>query len=581
MKKKVLSILMAGAMALSLAACGGTEGASSAAPTPSSESKAEESKAEESKAEESVADDTAAESTAEVSKDPITFVYYGADCNNDVWDNPVGNAITDATGVTLDIEYPVDSTGDAAQDIALMIANDDYPDLIFAKGECMNLYDAGAYIDMEPYIDQYGPNIKKMYGEEYDKLRWSKTDRGIYQLCYAGVGAKTLKTCGTAALQYQVLKENNWAYPKTIPELEQTVKDYMAAHPKTADGADTIGMSISVTDWHWLITLGNPAGFIATGQPDNGEWLVEKDLTCTFKHMDDRLKEHYRWLNRMYQEGVLDPNFATQTHDDYLAKLAAGQVVCVFDQDWDIGQPMSLLKSENRLDETFCYLPVSESEDIKVGVTTYQGLQAGWGVGITKSCKDPARAVQFLDFLCSDEGEVLYKWGIEGVNYQLDENGMRYRTEDEIAKASSDPDYSKNTGIGNYGGFPIYGDGATDANGNPYTTATRESVIAEYNENEKAACEAWGVESLIDIFPKPEEFDIPNYPPLWAMTMPAEITTKMNTLDDIAQVAIVNMIKDKPENFDKNWDDFMAKLDGEGAVENNQAMTDFLKANAF
>lgn len=39
---------------------------------------------------------------------------------------------------------------------------------------------------------------------------------------------------------------------------------------------------------------------------------------------------------------------------------------------------------------------------------------------------------------------------------------MRYRTEEEIAKASSDPDYGKNTGIGNYTGFPIYGDGAVD-----------------------------------------------------------------------------------------------------------------------
>ena len=46
-----------------------------------------------------------------------------------------------------------------------------------------------------------------------------------------------------------------------------------------------------------------------------------------------------------------------------------------------------------------------------------------------------------------------------------------------------------------------------DENGNPYTPVTRESVIAEYNEEQKAACEAWNVEMLTDIFPQPDEFE--------------------------------------------------------------------------
>ena len=56
-----------------------------------------------------------------------------------------------------------------------------------------------------------------------------------------------------------------------------------------------------------------------------------------------------------------------------------------------------------------------------------------------------------------------------------------------------------------------------DENGNPYTPVTRESVIAEYNEEQKAACEAWNVEMLTDIFPQPDEFETPPYSPLWHM----------------------------------------------------------------
>ena len=56
----------------------------------------------------------------------------------------------------------------------------------------------------------------------------------------------------------------------------------------------------------------------------------------------------------------------------------------------------------------------------------YQGLQVGYGLAITKDCEDPVRAIKFLDYLCSDEGAVLYKWGVEGENYFVDENGMYY-----------------------------------------------------------------------------------------------------------------------------------------------------------
>lgn len=38
----------------------------------------------------------------------------------------------------------------------------------------------------------------------------------------------------------------------------------------------------------------------------------------------------------------------------------------------------------------------------------YQGLQVGYGLAITKDCEDPVRAIKFLDYLCSDEGAVLY-----------------------------------------------------------------------------------------------------------------------------------------------------------------------------
>lgn len=508
---------------------------------------------------------------------PITFTYYSADMRNDSWDNPVAKAITEATGVSLEITYPVSSSGDPGQDVALMIANDDYPDLIYSKGSAGSLYDAGAFIDMRDLIEQYGPNIKKMYGDQFEKLRWNADDDGIYQLSYAGVGMEVYAPgTWTCAVQYAALKENDYDYPETLEEYEALIKQYLETHPKTEEGLDMIGISLSASDWHWLITLSNPAGMIGDAQPDNGSWVVDENYNCIYKHTSENEKEYFKWLSRMYDEGILDPNFATQTDDDYIAKLAGGQVVGILDPMWHFTQAETVLEAEGKYDQTFCQVPVTLREDQKSPALMDQGLQVGYGIGISKSCEDPVRAIKFLDYLCSDEGAVLYKWGVEGVNYFIDENGQRYRTEEEITASKTDPDYAKNTGIGNYSGFPNYGDGAVDENGNPYTPNTKETVIAEYNPAEKAACEAWGVELVSDIFPSADEFEIPPYAPLWAYPVPQEITNIVNVLNEISWPGLVKCVTGGQDNFDANWDTLVAELEANGLEEVNQMMTDFL-----
>ena len=84
-----------------------------------------------------------------------------------------------------------------------------------------------------------------------------------------------------------VLKENNYKIPASIEEFEAMLKDYIAAHPPTEDGLDTIGITLSTSDLHWLIPFGNPTGHIATGKPDNGQLYVEVDHRELYKCRDE------------------------------------------------------------------------------------------------------------------------------------------------------------------------------------------------------------------------------------------------------------------------------------------------------
>ena len=561
MKRKVVSLMLVSAMVAGmLAGCGSDSGSSKGGSSTETGSAAEASSSGET------ADD----------KSPITFEYFNADGKNGNWDNPVAKAITEATGVTLDVSYPVASQGDAKEDVALMIANDEYPDMIYAKGSATDLYQAGALIDMTDLIEKYGPNIKKMYGAELEKLKWSQDDPGIYQLSYAGVNQKTLTTGGSCQIQWAALKENDYKYPKTLDEYEKMIKSYLAAHPKTEDGLDMIGITMSASDWHWMITLGNPAGLIADASPDNGQWIIDDEYNVHYKHVTDEEKEYFKWLCRMYNEGILDPNFATQTDDDYIAKVASGRVVAITDAEWHYSQCEATLVADGKVDQTYVGLPVTLREDQVEKALMYQGTTVGWGIGITKSCEDPVRAIKFLDYLCSDEGQILYHWGIEGENYFLDDDGQPYRTDEEVAKAQSDPDYAKNTGIDNYTGFPIYGTGSYSEDGFPYTPTTKESVIANYNTAEKEGCEAMGFEMLTDMFAQPEEFDLLPYSALWAYQQPQELAEKQTILDEIAWPGLVKCVTGTEDEFDGNWESMVQELTDNGLADAEEAMTEFL-----
>lgn len=516
-----------------------------------------------------------ASSGAENADGVTELTFYNADGQEDPWTDPVAQAITEATGIKLSTDYPVSSDD---QKVALMIAEQNYPDMIFAKGDAGSLIEAGALIDMTDLIEEYGPNIKKLYGDEFDKLKNSKDDPAIYQLSSYNVGGEVFKTSGTAQVQWDVLKENDYKLPETLDEFETMLKDYLAAHPTTDDGLDTIGFTLSAADWHWLITLGNPAGYIADGAPDNGQWLVDDKNQAMYKFRSEKEREYFKWMNRMYNEGVLDPEFATQTHEDYIAKIASGRVLALFDTDWDYSDGEKVLKADGKYGKTYAPLPLTMDADTKCPSLMYQGLTTGYGIGISVDCKDPVAAIKYLDFICSDEGQVLVQWGIEGVNYEIDENGHRYRTQEEIDKAATDKDYKKNTGVGfhNYP-FPYYGNGIVDETGSTYTTTSSETVIAEYDEEQKAACEAWGVEMLTEIFPQADEFEVPAYSAIWAYTKPSEFDEIANQLDEIAWSSLISCVIGKEADFDASYDKMLTDLENAGMADAEQMLTDIIQ----
>lgn len=527
-----------------------------------------------SAAENTVSVDTQQQETTQESLEPVTFTFYSADGLEDTWTDPVAQMITEKTGVTLKMDYPADSNDNR---IELMLATGEYPDFVFAKGSVSTLIRNDALIDMSDLIDEYGPNIKKLYGDEYENLRYSSEDPSIYQLCSDKVQEETLETSGTAQLQWAVLQENQYRVPYTLEEYTQMIRDYMEKYPMI-NGKPAIGISIVCSDWHWYTMLSNPSGYM-NGSADNGQWIVDDEKQeVYYKHAADGQKEYYKWLNEMYNEGILDPEFATQTHEDFVLKVAEGRVLGLLDEEWDYTGAEISLRADGQEEHTYAGLPVTIDRSVKCPSLKQQNLAVGWGIGITKSCKDPVRAVRFLDWLCSDEAQILLNWGIEGVDYYYDENGKRCITEEDLEASRKDTNYSERTGVGfRVYPYPSYGNQSVDSTGNSYSKSSREMVKEGYDEMEKEALKAWNVDMLTDIFPQKEEFSKDAYSPLWALTLPDELEKMLVALDNVSWKGLIECVVSPADDFDAKWDELQQNLKDAGLEKADREMTALLR----
>ena len=118
-------------------------------------------------------------------------------------------------------------------------------------------------------------------------------------------------------------------------------------------------------------------------------------------------------------------------------------------------------------ERTTAPLAVTVSEEFKPAVTKDYGFSGGHGIGICSTSDNKDKAFEFLDWMCSEEAQILLNWGLEGTNYTYDANGIRTLTPDTAAARQSDKDFAKKTGVQKYVyPFPQQGNGAVDSTGN-------------------------------------------------------------------------------------------------------------------
>lgn len=513
-------------------------------------------------------------------KKPITFTMYSCEVDpypDTGFKSPVAQEIQKKTGVTLEIENAVSSDA-GKQKLSLMAASGDYPDFVYAKGDLNILKNVNAVVKLDEYIDKVGQNLKKFYGDDIKRLRWSLQDPGIYYIGGKEVGQENMEPNSGFQLQLAAVKEAGYPQVKTLQDFENVIKSYVEKHPKTADGQKTIGLSLCADDWRTLITVTNPANF-ATGNSDDGEWFVNPDTLDCVRHLtraED--KEYFRWLNHMNDIGLLDRESFVQKYDQYKAKIASGRVVGLTDARWEIDEPVTALKKDKKYEQTYGYYPVTLN-GAKYADFQSTGYLGGYALSITTKCKDVERAVEFFDWMCTEEAQILTHWGVEGVHYTI-ENGKRVLKPEILKLRDSDPAWQQKTGIKKYMyPFPTYGNAMKDSTGQYYEAFdTLEAIIARQSDAENDVLSHYNVKSWKELYPQASDFPVKNYGAAWLVNMDdADWKAADDKILKLGYKMIPQAILAKPADFDKKWDDFQKALKDAGVDKVSEQFSQALK----
>ena len=483
------------------------------------------------------------------------FAVPGSEINDD---NEIQQIIADKTGVKVKETWLTGQTAEEA--VGMMITGGELPDFICGGSGQSQLYDADVLVALDDYLDDY-PNIKNFFTQQqWDQLR--QDDGHNYWIPqFSNIkGEEKVCTHNDEAfwIQARVLKWADYPEIRTMDQYFDLIERYNEANPTMEDGTENIPYTILCDDWRYFC-LENAPQFL-DGYPNDGSCIVDPEtLTVIDYNTTDTAVKYFQKLNEEYQKGIVDPESFTQTYDEYIAKLSTGRVLGMIDQWWDFAYTAGDAIKQAGLDAQGCDyipLPITIDESVKNQWHCSGGvLNVSDGLAITTSCEDVEAALQFVDDLLSQDIHNLRFWGVEGVDYNVDDNGEFYRTEEQRTRAVDTAYKASHTCTYSY--FPQYSGTSDDGINANKPDGQANEFFDGLNDDVKEAFSAYGAETYVDMIGTNEAPGA--WYPMWSysnsFTTDTEGGMAWNKIGEIKHEYLPQVVMAK--DFDAAWAEYM------------------------
>lgn len=362
-----------------------------------------------------------AQQTGDVPTYKIATVRWTDAWPNDFMDSAFMKQLEEKHGIN--IEWQVYYNSDWAEQKSLLLASGDLPDAFFGS-ICLQDTDItqnkSYFLELTDLIDQNMPNLKSVFEKEPELLARAKDRNGeIYSL------VKKLplrpEVCGEVLYINKKWMDNlGLSMPKTYKELETVLEAFVT---QDADGDGDPSNEIGITgNAGQAIALGNLRTILApfdtiVSRKQNYMGL-NKEGKPVFMAIQENYKEAVKWMNTLYQKGIIDPEFFTQEESMANAKMQA-----------EGGSQVGLLTAwtaDSKAGPNASDFVVLEAVEGPDGGRYVENAQDFLDISdreliISKDCKDPDKLLQWADDFYDDLASLQTFYG--SIPDQVKDNG--------------------------------------------------------------------------------------------------------------------------------------------------------------
>ncbi|MBO7449541.1 MAG: sugar ABC transporter substrate-binding protein [Clostridiales bacterium] len=501
----------------------------------------------------------------------------------DYGNNEIQELIAQKTGVRVKEEF-LNNGRTLGEEVGAMIASGQLPDYIDAGDANVTFYENDLLVCWDPYLEMY-PNLKALYtDEEWDKFRMSDGHiywANVFGNHYNNVDTSTGHNGQAFWIQNRVLKEFGYPLVETLDDYFKLLEDYYELHPEMPDGTPIIPYTMLCEDWRYFC-LECPPMYL-DGYPNDGCVIVDvsdpSNPVVKDYNTSDTAKKYFKKLNEEYNKGIIDPDFDEMTYDEYIEKLSTGCVLGMCDQYWDFAYTLMYTYTDELIDLGCEYVPV--------GITIEAGMDNQWhqygdeinqvsGIAVTTNCPDPNVAFKFLNDIMDPEIHNLRFWGVEGVDYYVDDSGLFYRTP-EMRENWSNPDYLREH-VCQYYYMPQWLGMNYDGINMMQPSEQTSEFYATLSEPMLYCFMAYGATTYADMLRSVDEGHYPWYPMwTWSNNLYGELPggAEYQAISQTKHEYLPQVVKAK--NFDSIWSEYMdayEEADPEGFLNAAQEEVD-------
>lgn len=467
--RQMISSALSLTLLFTLAACGGGTAPSN---TDTSKTTTESSTSADPTTDETEGSETETETTTEAAGEdygdtgglalpvvdsPVDLTWVVSSPVENLTDKQIPQELSKRTGINLQIDsYPSASFGEKVKS---MIGSGTVPD-IFSGGlslaELNEYGEQGAFAKINEYYDSL-PNFKSLFVDnaENNWITYSlSSDAGnIYLWPIYNLSRDVNHGFMYRSDVFDDLELEPWTDTESFYENLKALKEaYPESYPMGSKNGDNL---FKVMAGYWGIGAG--AYYPFHYADDQGEW--------NFAGADESFKEMLDFMKKLYDEGLLDPEFLTDNQDSWSAKVTTDTNFVFY--DW-IGRLSLFTTQMSEADPEW-----NLSYGYPIGSTgKHLSLSkiATWGPTVAAGDKEEA-ALKLLDYMASPSGSELFTVGIEGTTFEWEDDKPVY------PELKDEPLIDINLLMDRYG---MWVEGM-------YVHSDRRSVYFNYTEEEQKA----------------------------------------------------------------------------------------------